>query len=472
VKGEALRYRLQVPLIAQVMGLVVLSLASAFAVHTLILLVVPPPPPEVYRVAEVAQALKTPGVVVTARNGHTLSAQIVSEFPAPAGWNGRMGRLDCRMVHDTAQALGLSDDRIVIDRHIEHGALQRRYNPNGWDGGSPGRYWREAAPPPPQSIIPCPDQSAIPVSPAEQMIKPGEQMMIAPFLLGVKRDDGRWTVMKVLGFLIAFLGLSPIAYVFARGLSAPIVAFAKAARRLGRDPGAPPLELDGPREVVMAVEAFNEMQERIRRYVFDRTAMIGAIAHDLRTPLTRLRFRIEQAPDDLREKLAADLDEMEDMVAAALAFVRDASMPAHRQKLDLVSLVETVVQELAETGSPVEFEESPRLVIEGDPLALRRLLSNLIVNAVKFGERARVRVRSEAGQAVVEVDDDGPGVPVSELDRVFEPFFRREPSRNRQTGGAGLGLAVVRSVARAHGGDAILVNRANGGLTARAVIPL
>lgn len=476
---------LRLPLVAQVMGLLVLSLASAFAVHTVILLIVPPPPPEVYRVAEVAQALKSPGVTFTARNGHLLLASAAQDFPAPPGWNGRMGRQECRMAHDAALALGVEEETVVVDRHIEHGALQRRYNPSGWDGGLGGPQTREGPPPPPDGIPPCDDRGAN-LPPAERLLRPGEQVLIAPFLIGVHRPDGRWTVMKVLetgpasdwrrrvmlGFLVSFLGLSPFAYLFARGLSSPITAFAEAARQLGRNPGAPPLALSGPREVDIAVAAFNEMQDRIRRYVQDRTSMIGAIAHDLRTPLTRLRFRIEQAPEELRAKLAADLDEMEAMIAGTLAFVRDASVPAHRQKLDLQSLVETVVQDLSETGVPVTLSEGSRVVIDGDALALRRLVANLIVNAVKFGERARVSVTEDQTDAVLVVEDDGPGVPVEDMERVFEPFFRREPSRSRQTGGAGLGLAVVRSVARAHGGDATLTNRSEGGLTARVSIPL
>jgi signal transduction histidine kinase len=214
------------------------------------------------------------------------------------------------------------------------------------------------------------------------------------------------------------------------------------------------------------------MQDRLRRYVDDRTAMVGAVAHDLRTPLTRLRFRIESAPENLQAKMVADIEQMEAMISATMAFVRDATHLAERSRLELVSLVESVADEMAETGLDVSAEIGPPVVINGDPIALRRLVNNLLDNAVKFGACARARVYRDADGAVIEVDDDGPGIPDCERERVFEPFHRGEPSRSRATGGAGLGLAVVRSVARAHGGDAALHNRAEGGLRARAHLPL
>ncbi|HEX2562037.1 ATP-binding protein, partial [Phenylobacterium sp.] len=264
----------------------------------------------------------------------------------------------------------------------------------------------------------------------------------------------------------------PIAYLFARRLSAPIRLFADAAERLGRDPRAPALSLKGSAEIAVAVRAFNEMQERLKRYVEDRTAMVGAIAHDLRTPLTRLRFRIESAPEDVRAKMAADIDQMEEMISAALTFVRDASSHGERTALELSSLVESVADEMAETGAKTEVEQAEKVVLDGDPIALRRLVTNLFENAVKFGGQARARVFRTESAAVVEIDDDGPGIPPGETERVFEPFYRREPSRSRKTGGAGLGLAVVRSVARGHGGDVSLINRPGGGLTARVELPL
>jgi two-component system OmpR family sensor kinase len=213
------------------------------------------------------------------------------------------------------------------------------------------------------------------------------------------------------------------------------------------------------------------MQERLRRYVEDRTAMVGAIAHDLRTPLTRLKFRIEAAPDDIRPKLAADIDQMEAMIAATMAFVRDTHRPAERTKLELASLVESVIDETAETGGDATVERAEKTVIEGDPVALKRLVANLVENALKYGVRARGRFYAEDRMAIIEIDDDGPGIVPGELERVFEPFYRGEPSRNRETGGIGLGLAVVRSLARAHGGDVTWPTAPKGGLRARVALP-
>ncbi len=261
-------------------------------------------------------------------------------------------------------------------------------------------------------------------------------------------------------------------WLFARRLSSPMSTLAEAAERLGRDPEAPPLRVTGPAEMQTVTTAFNEMQDRLRRYVQDRTAMIGAVAHDLRTPLTRLRFRVESVPEPLRSKMTADMEQMDAMIAATMAFARDVTKTGERSRLELSSLVQSVADEMADTGADVSAETKGPVVIEGDPIALRRLVANLLDNAVKFGARARARVYTEPGAAVIEVDDDGPGLGIADREKVFEPFFRGEPSRNRATGGAGLGLAVVRSVARAHGGDAALENLPGGGLRARARLPI
>jgi signal transduction histidine kinase len=281
-----------------------------------------------------------------------------------------------------------------------------------------------------------------------------------------------WQQRILLVLAAAAIAVTPVAWWFARQLAAPIAAFARAAERLGRDPDAPPLDVRGSSEVGAAVAAFNLMQERLRRYVTNRTTMVAAIAHDLRTPLTRLRFRIEAAPEELRAKLAADIDEMDEMISGTLAFVQDATRPVERTKLEVSSLVETVMDEAAETGANAAVERAERAVVDGDPIALKRLVTNLVDNALKFGSSARGRVFAEAGMAVLEVDDDGPGVPEGEIERAFEPFQRLEGSRSRETGGAGLGLAVVRAIARGHGGEVTLQNRAEGGLRARVTLPL
>ena len=200
--------------------------------------------------------------------------------------------------------------------------------------------------------------------------------------------------------------------------------------------------------------------------------MIGAVAHDLRTPLTRLRFHLESAPPELKAKMTADIAQMDAMVADVLAFVRDASQTSVHAKLELSSLLDTVADEFAELGADVRVQPAERTVVEGDSLALKRMFANLIDNAIKFGGLARARLHRDDDMVMVDIEDDGPGLPVSELESVFEPFHRAEPSRNRDTGGIGLGLTVARTIARAHGGDVVLDNRIGGGLLARVRLPI
>ena len=244
-----------------------------------------------------------------------------------------------------------------------------------------------------------------------------------------------------------------------------------ALARLGRDPKAPLIELRGPAELGAAVRAFNDMQVRLKRYVEDRTAMVGAISHDLRTPLTRIRFKMEGASEALRTSVIGDVEQMEAMITAVLAFIRDASEPHHRERLDLLSLLECAVDDAALVGQRASLDDGQSLIVSADALGLRRLFDNLIDNAVKYGGCARVSLSRAGDEAVVRIADDGPGLAPLDLERVFEPFYRAEPSRNRDSGGIGLGLSVARSVARAHGGDVTL--QASGrGLTALVRLPL
>lgn len=425
-----------------------LTLVLAEAISLLLLFNLPPPTPDFYRLSEIEQTFRGPAPVFTERRA--LQMQMVTKPPGPAMEGANAPAIRARLAKD----LGVPVDRVVLATKAGPFADRRVF-----------RIIRERI--------------------AREGVRE-EHFLVAPFDVGVRQPDGRWAVIRpqpafgldpwqtriALWFVISALVMAPVAYIFARRLSTPIKRFADAAERLGRDPRAAPLELTGPSEIGIAVRAFNDMQERLRRYVEDRTAMVGAIAHDLRTPLTRLRFRIEGLPEEQRAKMANDIDQMEEMISAALTFVRDASRPGERTPLELSSLLESLCDEMAETGASTEVAPGEKVVLEGDPMALRRLFSNLLENAVKFGGRARARVFRDASNAFVEIDDDGPGIPPSDWEKVFEPFYRREPSRSRQTGGFGLGLAVVRSIARGHGGDVDLFNRIGGGLTARVQLPL
>lgn len=284
------------------------------------------------------------------------------------------------------------------------------------------------------------------------------------------------------GFLAAFLLMTLLAAVLAvwavRRLIAPLATLAAAAERLGRDVNAPPLPEDGPAEIAAAAAAFNLMAERIRRFVQDRTLMLSAIGHDLRTPITRLKLRAEFLDDDeSRRKMLADLDELEAMIAATLAFGRDASSSEPVTPLDLAVLARTVLDEAAdarpECAERLEFDGPEHLTIRARSIALKRALANLVGNALKYGGNARITLARPAdGMVRLTVEDDGPGISPAELARVFEPFQRLETSRNRETGGVGLGLPITRNILRAHGGDVQLANRPTGGLCATVTLPV
>ncbi|MGA9868402.1 MAG: ATP-binding protein [Acetobacteraceae bacterium] len=309
--------------------------------------------------------------------------------------------------------------------------------------------------------------------------------------IGLRLPDGDWlnidTPLPPLRpwhsptFLIAFALMTIVAACLTlwavRRLTTPVRVLAAAAEALGRDVNAPPLPEDGPLEVATAAAAFNTMAARIRRFVADRTEMLTAIGHDLRTPITRLKLRTEFMEDDeQRRKMLADLEELEAMVAATLAFGRDAKASEPVSALDLPALLRTVLDEAAdarpETADRLAYEGPAHLVVRARPLSLKRAFANLVANAVNYAGGARVRLAPVSGGMLsVEVEDDGPGIPPGELDRVFEPFHRGEPSRNRETGGVGLGLPIARNILRAHGGDVALANRPMGGLRATATLP-
>jgi signal transduction histidine kinase len=199
---------------------------------------------------------------------------------------------------------------------------------------------------------------------------------------------------------------------------------------------------------------------------------VAAISHDLRTPATRLRLRAEFVDDsELRGRMLADLNEIETMTSSVLAFASDSAQPEPRESLDLVSLLESLCADLPGV-TLVLPDDMPRFAYSAQPMGLRRCVANIIDNAVKYGQRARVSLVIDNAAARIIVDDDGPGIPVESVEMVFQPFRRLDASRNRDTGGTGLGLTIARTVARAHGGDVLLANRAEGGLRAEIVLPL
>jgi signal transduction histidine kinase len=281
----------------------------------------------------------------------------------------------------------------------------------------------------------------------------------------VQRERGRlfdpaFVTMLALGIVI-------LSYFVARLASAPLKRLAKAAAELGGDLDRAPVDVSGPTEVRGAAEAFNAMQKRLQQHVSERTNMLAAITHDLQTPLTRLRLRLEKVEDEaLREKLIADLGAMKALIDEGLELARSAETSEPRVMLDLDSLLESLVEDAVDAGGEAVFEGGCGAVMQLRPLAIGRLFSNLIDNALKHGGSAAVSAASSGGAVTVRVRDRGPGVPEDMLEKVFDPFVRVEDSRSRQTGGAGLGLTIARTLAEKNGATLSVRNHPEGGLEA------
>ena len=305
--------------------------------------------------------------------------------------------------------------------------------------------------------------------------------------VAVELPDGQWLAFTSLlpgtgrsvswQFTVA-MAIMTIVILFASGwavrrLSAPLRVLAGAAERLGRDVGAPPLPERGTEEMRRAARAFNDMQARLKRLVESRTQMLAAISHDLRTPLTLLRLRTETVePAEDRAKMLGTIAEMEAMVSEILAFVRDDAGAGPRQATDLAALVASIAHDMADAGRPVTIAPAEPLIYPCQSAALKRAITNLIDNALAYGKTAHVAVTATAKECTIAIEDEGPGIPEDELTRVFQPFYRLEASRNRETGGTGLGLAIALSIVQAHGGTIVLANRAQGGLRAAILLPL
>ncbi|MEW6688390.1 MAG: ATP-binding protein [Pseudomonadota bacterium] len=274
------------------------------------------------------------------------------------------------------------------------------------------------------------------------------------------------TLLVLLGIVVA------LSLVAVRWVTGPLAALASAAEKLGGDIHRQPLPETGPLEARRAARAFNTMQGRLSRFIADRTRILTAMSHDLKTPITRLRLRTELLEDQaLRGKFARDLQEMESMVTQTLDFMRDASASEPVQRVDFTALLESLQTDYQDMGNTVEVEGRIEHSFNGRPLALRRCLTNLLDNAIRYGRRATLKAEDGADRVTIRVLDEGPGIPEAELEHAFEPFFRGESSRSRETGGSGLGLGIARNIARAHGGDLVLRNRPGGGLEATLTLP-
>lgn len=288
----------------------------------------------------------------------------------------------------------------------------------------------------------------------------------------IPRELVDWPMQMLLTLLILLAGVITLSLVAVRWIVRPLDRLREAADALGKDIHRPPIPETGPVEVAETSRAFNTMQRRIGRFVEDRARMLAAVSHDLRTPLTRLRLRADLLDDEeLGEKIRRDVDDMQTMVEATLDFMRGTASPEETRSLDLMALLESLSDDAVESGARVGLRGRVQTPYRGRPVALKRCIGNLLDNALRYGGEADIAVRDSETAVTVTIADRGPGIPPESLAKVFEPFWRMEGSRGRDSGGTGLGLGIARNIARAHGGDLTLKNRSGGGLIAKISLP-
>ncbi|MFC6656937.1 ATP-binding protein [Roseibium salinum] len=303
--------------------------------------------------------------------------------------------------------------------------------------------------------------------------------------LSIRMPDGRWLNVATsyrpppggLLPLLVQLGLTGLAATVIIGLAVrrvtrPLKDLAVAAEKFGRGEEQEPLRPSGPGEVQALTSAFNEMQGRLTRFVQDRTRMLAAISHDLRTPITSLRLRAEFIEDEEnREKMIETLEEMAAMTEATLRFARDEADAEQAQKADLGAILEALADDQQDMGRDCSVDIQERIILSCRPLALKRALRNLVENAIRYGESVSITAAQGSGEVAIRISDNGPGIPEERMNDVFEPFVRLEESRNEDTGGIGLGLAISRSIIHAHGGT-ITLNLPDRGLEAEVTLPV
>lgn len=341
------------------------------------------------------------------------------------------------------------------------------------------------------AAIARPDQYRAPLSRFERRIaarlgdakdKPSPETLV----IAARQPGGRWLVLaggmphgdtrlfwRLLAQTLILYGvvLLPVLWV-ARRISRPLRQLAAAARAYSPATPVEPLDETGPPDVRAVIAAFNALRLRVTAMLDEKDRMLGAIGHDLRTPLAALRVRIESVDDEQdRARMADTINEMSRTLDDILSLARLGRPSEPETEVDLAALVDAVVEDFRDLGDEVTFEEADRLRMRLRPSLIRRAVRNLIENAVKYAGTAEVSLRSDAQDAAIVVADRGPGIPADRLDDVFDPFFRLESSRNRDTGGIGLGLALARAIVEEAGGGITLSPREGGGLVATIRLP-
>jgi len=303
----------------------------------------------------------------------------------------------------------------------------------------------------------------------------------------VRLKDGQW--LRIVGtnevaappalsndlivqLLITLLIVAAVVMIAVREATRPLQQLATAADTLGSDLDAPPLAETGPTETRRAAQAFNRMQARIKHLIDERARALAAVSHDLRTPLTRLRLRAELVDDEkLREQMAADLDAMAAMIDATLDYLRGLQDAEVARPIDMNALLQSLADDAAVLGKAIRVDGMALAPFTGRLSALRRAVQNLIDNAIKYGHSAHILIDDTVSTLRVTVEDEGYGIAPDELPRVTEPYYRPDASRSRETGGVGLGLSIVKDIVLLHGGELVLSNRPQGGLSAAIVLP-
>lgn len=281
-------------------------------------------------------------------------------------------------------------------------------------------------------------------------------------------------IQFILALMVLVSALTFLIYWLIQRLIAPLSQFTKAVQRYEDDPNAPSIAELGPKPIRNAIRSFNTMQSKLQQFVNDRTQMLAAISHDLRTPLTRLRLRAEDLPDQTQSvKMNRDITEMEQMISSILSFARSDVSDEMVETFDLNALLETLCEDLVDTGYRVTYHPaSSRIVLKGRMSGLKRAFNNVIENAVKYGKTADVFLQQKNGKAQIKVNDKGPGIPTAERTKVFLPFYRANAARTPTTSGSGLGLAVTQEIIRLHNGDIQLRNHKDKGLSVIIELPV
>jgi signal transduction histidine kinase len=335
-----------------------------------------------------------------------------------------------------------------------------------------GRDWPVVVEVSPAQVVP----EAGSAEPAEGFEFKGQAQLSDGTWVGFRLEEPRrlpvWPRRLITNMLIIVGVLALLTLRAVRWVTRPLHQLAQAAEALGRDINRPPLAESGPQEVRRAARAFNAMQERLSRYIRTRTGILAAMSHDLKTPITRLRLRAELLEQpEVHDKFVRDLREMENMVNATLGYMKGLDDREPLWPIDIHALIAAIAADCEELGHPVHVRGRPARTFLGKPEGLKRCLQNLLDNATRYGRDVEVQIEDSADALILYVRDRGPGIPEPELERVFDPFYRVEASRNPSTGGSGLGLSIARNLAQSMGGDVTLRNRESGGLEAKVVLP-